>query len=89
MRVGLRPGSASADDARTQGFTDEDGTLGDWLEVAASSDLVILLIADAALGGEHEEIFAVLKPGATIGLSHGFLLGHLRRSAVTSRPGIR
>ena len=77
VSVGLRPGSASAEDARAEGFTEDDGTLGDWLEVAASSDLVILLIADAALAAEHEKIFAVLKPGATIGLSHGFLLGHL------------
>jgi ketol-acid reductoisomerase len=78
VAVGLRPGSASADDARKHGFTEEDGTLGDWLAVAAASDLVILLIADAALAAEHERIFAVLKPGATIGLSHGFLLGHLK-----------
>jgi ketol-acid reductoisomerase len=78
VSVGLRPGSASADDARRHGFTEEDGTLGDWLAVAADSDLVILLIADAALAAEHARIFAVLKPGATIGLSHGFLLGHLQ-----------
>ncbi|WOX07664.1 ketol-acid reductoisomerase [Streptomyces sp. N50] len=78
VSVGLRPGSASAADARAHGFTEADGSLGDWLAVAADSDLVILLIADAALAAHHEEIFAVLKPGATIGLSHGFLLGHLR-----------
>ena len=80
VSVGLRPGSRSAADARAHGFTEEDGTLGDWLEVAADSDLVVLLIADAALAAHHEEIFAVLKPGAAIGLSHGFLLGHLRET---------
>ena len=78
VTVGLRPGSASAGDARSHGFTEENGTLGDWLAVAADSDLVILLIADAALAEQHEKIFGVLKPGATIGLSHGFLLGHLK-----------
>ncbi|MFD5555581.1 ketol-acid reductoisomerase [Streptomyces sp. NPDC127068] len=78
VTVGLRPGSASAADARAHGFTEADGTLGDWLDVTAGSDLVILLIADAALATHHERIFAALKPGATIGLSHGFLLGHLR-----------
>ncbi|RZT20492.1 ketol-acid reductoisomerase [Kribbella sp. VKM Ac-2569] len=77
VAVGLRPESRSVEDARAQGFSEKDGTLGDWLEVAAASDLVILLIADAALAAHHEEIFAVLKPGTTIGLSHGFLLGHL------------
>jgi len=80
VAVGLRPGSRSAADARAYGFTEEDGTLGDWLAVAADSDLVVLLIADAALAAHHREIFAVLKPGAAIGLSHGFLLGHLRET---------
>ncbi|MEV0172208.1 ketol-acid reductoisomerase [Streptomyces sp. NPDC050803] len=80
VAVGLRPGSPSAADARAHGFTEDDGTLGDWLTVAAESDLVILLIADAALAAHHREIFAALKPGAAIGLSHGFLLGHLRET---------
>ncbi|WP_405062119.1 ketol-acid reductoisomerase [Kribbella sp. NBC_01505] len=80
VSVGLRPGSTSADDARANGFTEENGTLGELLTVAADSDLVILLIADAALAAQHETIFQTLKPGATIGLSHGFLLGHLQAS---------
>ncbi|CAM5688011.1 ketol-acid reductoisomerase [Streptomyces canus] len=80
VAVGLRPDSDSAADARAHGFTEEDGTLGDWLAVAADSDLVVLLIADAALAAHHREIFAVLKPGTAIGLSHGFLLGHLQET---------
>ena len=80
VSVGLRPGSASREDARAHGFTEESGTLGDWLAVAAESDMVVLLIADAALAAQHAEIFAALRPGATIGLSHGFLLGHLRET---------
>ncbi|WP_369167022.1 ketol-acid reductoisomerase [Streptomyces sp. R28] len=87
VAVGLRPGSRSAADARTHGFTEEDGTLGDWLAVTADSDLVILLIADAALAAHHREIFAALKPGAVIGLSHGFLLGHLREKGREFPPG--
>ncbi|WP_286248546.1 ketol-acid reductoisomerase [Streptomyces graminofaciens] len=87
VTVGLRPGSASAADARAHGFTEADGTLGDWLAVTADSDLVILLIADAALAAHHQEIFAALKPGATIGLSHGFLLGHLRETGGDFPPG--
>lgn len=79
VTVGLRPGSSSAAAARAEGFTEEDGTLGDWLEVAANSELVLLLIADAALAAHYEELFAVMRPGTTIGLSHGFLLGHLDR----------
>jgi ketol-acid reductoisomerase len=87
VAVGLRPGSASAADARAHGFTEDDGTLGDWLAVTAESDLVILLIADAALAAHHREIFAALKPGAVIGLSHGFLLGHLRETGGDFPPG--
>ncbi|MEV0486943.1 ketol-acid reductoisomerase [Streptomyces sp. NPDC050508] len=87
VSVGLRPGSASAADARAHGFTEENGTLGDWLAVTAESDLVILLIADAALAAHHEEIFAALRPGATIGRSHGFLLGHLRATGGEFPPG--
>jgi ketol-acid reductoisomerase len=78
VSVGLRPGSTSAADARRNGFTEDNGTLSDWLAVAAAADLVILLIADAALAANHQQIFDVLRPGATVGLSHGFLLGHLR-----------
>ncbi|KUL46268.1 ketol-acid reductoisomerase [Streptomyces regalis] len=87
VTVGLRPGSHSAADARAHGFTEDNGTLGDWLAVTADSDLVILLIADAALAAHHREIFAALKPGAVIGLSHGFLLGHLRETGGQFPPG--
>lgn len=87
VAVGLRPGSRSAADARAHGFTEEDGTLGDWLAVTADSDLLILLIADAALAAHHQELFAALKPGAAIGLSHGFLLGHLRENGGDFPPG--
>ncbi|MEW2403780.1 ketol-acid reductoisomerase [Streptomyces sp. NPDC046862] len=87
VAVGLRPGSASAADARAHGFTEENGMLGDWLAVTAESDLVILLTADAALAAHHQEIFAALRPGATIGLSHGFLLGHLRETGGEFPPG--
>src|SRR4051812_6981418 len=46
--VGLRAGSKSMDEARAAGFTEENGTLGEMFDVIASSDLVLLLIADAA-----------------------------------------
>jgi ketol-acid reductoisomerase len=78
VMVGLRPGSASLDQAGEAGFRATDGTLGEMFDVIKQSDLVMLLIADAALVDIHEEIFAALKPGAIIGLSHGFLLAHLQ-----------
>jgi ketol-acid reductoisomerase len=82
VTVGLRPGSSSAADARAPGLP-----VGDWLDVAGQSDLVILLIADAALAARHRDIFARLKPGATIGLSHGFLVGYLRETGGEFPPG--
>ena len=41
------------------------------------SDLVILLISDAAQSKLYQKVFDTMKPGATLGLSHGFLLGYL------------
>src|SRR5205085_8767400 len=53
-------------------------TLGEMFKVIAESDMVLLLISDAALAEDYAKVFEKLKPGATLGLSHGFLLGHLR-----------
>lgn len=77
VTVGLRPESASRVDANACGFTEADGSLGDLWEVAARADLVLLLLADAAQVDVHADLFARLRPGATLGLSHGFLVGHL------------
>jgi len=75
--VGLREGSESIADARAAGFTEKDGTLGDMFDVIRGDDLTILLISDAAQAQLHRQIFDALKPGSTLGLSHGFLLGYL------------
>jgi ketol-acid reductoisomerase len=77
VKVGLRAGSASMADARHAGFTEDSGTLGEMFDVIRESDMVLLLIADAAQADQFKEIFAALRPGATLGLSHGFLLQHL------------
>ncbi|MGE3075873.1 MAG: ketol-acid reductoisomerase [Dehalococcoidia bacterium] len=78
VKVGLRPGSSSMDEARAAGFSEENGTLGEMFAVVAESDLVILLVSDAAQAEIFEQVFAKLKPGATLGLSHGFLVGHMK-----------
>ncbi len=77
VKVGLREGSSSMASAREAGFTEESGTLGEMYGVIAESDMVILLISDAAQVENYKKIFATMKDGATLGLSHGFLLGHL------------
>ena len=76
--VGLRIGSPSMDEARAEGFSEADGTLGEMFDVIGSADLVILLISDAALADRYDEIVRALRPHAIIGLSHGFLLAHLQ-----------
>jgi ketol-acid reductoisomerase len=86
--VGLRPGSASADEARAVGFTEDDGTLGEVFDVIGSSDLVLLLISDAAQAELYPKIFDALKPKATLGLSHGFLVGHMANEGASFPKGI-
>ncbi|RAP39084.1 ketol-acid reductoisomerase [Candidatus Marinamargulisbacteria bacterium SCGC AAA071-K20] len=75
--VGLRDGSSSAESAKAAGFTKENGTLGEMYDVISKSDLVLLLIADGGAAKVYKEVFKAMKPGSTLGLSHGFLLGHL------------
>lgn len=77
VTIGLREGSSSFAEAKEQGFSEEDGSLGEMFSVIAESDLVMLLISDAAQAKLYKKIFETMKPGATLGLSHGFLLGHL------------
>lgn len=77
VSIGLREGSSSFEEAREVGFSEEAGTLGEMFKVIGESDMVILLISDAAQAKLYEKIFATMKKGAVLGLSHGFLLGHL------------
>ncbi|MEH1901345.1 MAG: ketol-acid reductoisomerase [Nostoc sp.] len=78
VKIGLRENSPSIPLAQKAGFTTDDGTLGEMYEVLSSSQLSILLISDAAQANNIERIFKSLCPGSTLGLSHGFLLGHLK-----------
>ncbi|KAG2681919.1 hypothetical protein I3760_11G165900 [Carya illinoinensis] len=48
VKIGLRKGSRSFAEARSAGFTEENGTLGDIWETVSGSDLVLLLISDSA-----------------------------------------
>ncbi|OAY26318.1 ketol-acid reductoisomerase, chloroplastic [Manihot esculenta] len=82
VKIGLRKGSRSFAEARAAGFTEESGTLGDIWETIAGSDLVLLLISDAAQADNYEKIFSHMKPNSILGLSHGFLLGHLQSSGL-------
>ncbi|KAA8495979.1 Ketol-acid reductoisomerase, chloroplastic [Porphyridium purpureum] len=86
--IGLRPGSRSMDEARKAGFSEEAGTLGEVYDVIKKSDLVLFLIADGATAACYKQVQAAMKPGATLGLSHGFLLGYLDSIGETFREDI-
>ncbi|KAL7185204.1 hypothetical protein ACSBR2_027184 [Camellia fascicularis] len=78
VKIGLSKGSRSFAEAHTAGFSEENGNLGDIWETISGSDLVLLLISDAAQADDYEKIFCHMKPNSILGLSHGFLLGHLK-----------
>lgn len=48
VQIGLRKGSCSFAEAHDVGFTEANGTLGDIWETVSSSDLLLLLISNAA-----------------------------------------
>ncbi len=77
VSIGLREGSSSFAKAEKAGFSKKDGTLGEMFTMIKDADLVIVLISDAAQSEIYQKIFDSLKPGATLGFSHGFILGHL------------
>src|SRR5690606_31735063 len=64
VKIGLRPGSSSAAEAAKVGFTEANGTLGEMFSVVRESDLVLLLISDAAQAELYGKIFEALRPGA-------------------------
>ena len=88
VKVGLRENSSSIELAGKEGFTESNGTLGEMFEVIRESDMVLLLISDAAQAELYPQIFEALKPGTTLGLSHGFLLGHLMNVEASFPEGI-
>lgn len=88
VKVGLRTNSSSMEKAREAGFSEEKGTLGEMFQVIKESDMVLLLISDAASTELYPKVFSSLKDGATLGLSHGYLLGHLKSVGETFPPNV-
>lgn len=88
VSIGLRPTSSSWQEAQQCGFTEDAGTLGETFDVIAQSDLVMLLISDAAQAKLYPRILAAMKPGSTLGLSHGFLLGVMKNDNAEFRDDI-
>jgi ketol-acid reductoisomerase len=88
VKVGLRSGSSSIKDAEQVGFNRAQGTLGDMFDVIKESELVLLLISDAAQSESFGKVFELLRPGTTLGLSHGFLVGHMKNVGAKFPPHI-
>ncbi|HVA11333.1 MAG TPA: ketol-acid reductoisomerase [Candidatus Dormibacteraeota bacterium] len=86
--VGLREGSTSRAKAEAVGFNEEDGTLTTVEKAIKQANLSLLLIADAALVREGKRLMDLAPIAATIGLSHGFLLGHYEATGQTLREDI-
>src|SRR6185436_21045727 len=62
VKVGLREGSASMKAAEAAGFTKASDTLGEQLAVVRESDVVLLLISDAAQAELYPQIWKALRP---------------------------
>lgn len=73
IKIGLRENSNSIKEAKNIGF--EVNTIENILN---ESDLNLMLISDSAQSKNYKHYFSCLKPGSTLGFSHGFLLGHLK-----------
>ena len=73
IKIGLRPGSSSIKETEKLGFEVDNIE-----NVLGSSDLNLLLTSDASQAENYKYFFSCLKPRSTLGLSHGFLLGHLK-----------
>src|SRR5260370_11205320 len=57
--------------------------------IIAEADLVLLLTADAAQAEGFRAIQARMKPGSTLGLSHGFVVGHMKNERAEFRHDIK
>ena len=71
--IGLRSNSKSRKSAKELGFKVEniENTL-------RNCDFNLMLISDNAFCNNYKDYFNYLKPNSTLGISHGFLLGHLK-----------
>lgn len=86
--VGLRKGSPSRSAAEAAGFDLETGTLVTVEEALGNSAMSLMLIADAAMAKDGHDLVGMMPKGSTLGLSHGFWLGHLEAQGEQPRPDI-
>jgi ketol-acid reductoisomerase len=75
ITVGLRENSTSTLKATKAGFKVKSIE-----ETTKESDLLLFLVSDSAQASLYKNILSNMKDGATLGLSHGFLLGHMKNN---------
>lgn len=83
ITIGLRTNSDSIKKVEDLNFKTD--TVANVLQ---TSDLNLLLISDDAQVKHYKQIFKCLKPGSTLGFSHGFLLKHLEDNKIPIRDDI-
>src|SRR5262249_41162945 len=88
VRVGLRAGSESIPNVERAGVTEANGTRGEMYEVIGGSDPGPLLVSGAAPADNYDRIMAAIRPGSTLGLSHGFLVAYVKSTGKTFRNDI-
>lgn len=86
--VGLREGSSSRDAAEAAGFDVASNTLMSVEAALGNSSMSLMLIADAAMAQDGHELVGLMPKGSTLGLSHGFWLGHLEAQGEQPRQDI-
>lgn len=83
ITIGLREDSPSIAEASDAGFT-----VGEMYKVIHDSDLTLLLTSDGSQAQNFQKIQAAMRPGTTLGLSHGFLVGHMKNVRAQFRKDI-
>ena len=73
--------------ARENGFTEDNGTLGDVLKVIGESDIV-LICSEQAIANKYKEVVQALQPGSTIVFSNDFFRTQFTRAGVDFPPEI-
>ncbi len=87
--VALRKDSPTRERARRDGFTEENGTLVTPEVALRTADMALMLISDAAMAEHGQDYLAMMKPGAVLGLAHGFFPGFLATRGEHIRDDLR
>ena len=88
VRVGLLADASEMRElARENGFTEENGTLGDVLEVIGESDIV-LISSQQSLANKYKEVVEALQPGSTVVFSNDFFRERFSFAGVDFPPEV-